>query len=264
MSDFLSNDKLVLVSIGIIFIFILFILIKSYFKKPFKMPKIEHDFDISGKRQPSYEELIDEWIIDLYKQNKSITDVYNACIGQWEVDCQKIIKRSILWKKHRKNIYNFLINQVNGNDYMIFTFTYSRRSGIENTLQKSIQQMWAIDNELHNINYRTTREKYNETNQRKLVTGQIRQDIKRRDNYTCQICGISKQFLDDLCQGLGDYLLFEIDHIQSVSQQGLSTEDNLQCLCWRCNRAKSGTKSNEEVKKNLTYGIDKLRARRRR
>ena len=53
--------------------------------------------------------------------------------------------------------------------------------------------------------------------------------VLERDNYTCQICGISKGILDGFCEGLGDYLLLEVDHIQSVSQGGTGRDiDNLQ------------------------------------
>lgn len=84
-------------------------------------------------------------------------------------------------------------------------------------------------------------------------------EVFERDNYTCQICGISRDFLDSLCYGLGDYLLLEADHIQSVSQGGTGKDiDNLQCLCWRCNRKKGGRKTNEEVKRMIDYGIEKL------
>ena len=84
-------------------------------------------------------------------------------------------------------------------------------------------------------------------------------EVFERDNYTCQICGISREFLDSLCYGLGDYLLLEADHIQSVSQGGTGKDiDNLQCLCWRCNRKKGGRKTNEEVKRMIDYGIEKL------
>ena len=84
-------------------------------------------------------------------------------------------------------------------------------------------------------------------------------EVFDRDNYTCQICGISKGFLDSLCDGLGDYLLLEADHIQSVSQGGTGRDiDNLQCLCWRCNRKKGGNKTNDQVRKMIDYGIDYL------
>ncbi|MFC5731548.1 MULTISPECIES: HNH endonuclease [Nocardioides] len=35
------------------------------------------------------------------------------------------------------------------------------------------------------------------------------------------------------------HLLLEVDHIVPVSKGGLSTPENLQTLCWRCNRRKS-------------------------
>lgn len=67
--------------------------------------------------------------------------------------------------------------------------------------------------------------------QRALMTSKLRQQIKERDHFTCKYCGasISKE----------PNLLLEIDHIVPVSKGGLTTEDNLQTLCWRCNRKKS-------------------------
>lgn len=67
--------------------------------------------------------------------------------------------------------------------------------------------------------------------QRALMTKKLREFIKKRDNYTCQNCGAS---VAD--QSL---LLLEVDHIIPVSKGGLSTADNLQTLCWKCNRTKS-------------------------
>ena len=67
--------------------------------------------------------------------------------------------------------------------------------------------------------------------QRSLMTPKLRQKIKERDNYTCQLCEVS--VYDQ------DLLLLEIDHIIPLSKGGLSTEDNLQTLCWKCNRSKS-------------------------
>ena len=98
---------------------------------------------------------------------------------------------------------------------------------------------------------------------RRRIRATDKQEVFERDNYTCQICGISKDFLDSLCYGLGDYLLLEADHIQSVKQGGTGRDiDNLQCLCWRCNRKKGGTRTNEEVREMIDYGADYLRLRK--
>ena len=66
--------------------------------------------------------------------------------------------------------------------------------------------------------------------QRALMTAKLREKIKARDNYTCQKCGISTEE--------EPHLLLEIDHIIPVSRSGLTTENNLQTLCWKCNRSK--------------------------
>lgn len=66
--------------------------------------------------------------------------------------------------------------------------------------------------------------------QRALMTSRLRQKIKERDGYTCKKCGASLNAEPNL--------LLEIDHIIPLSKGGLTTEDNLQTLCWRCNRSK--------------------------
>ena len=95
--------------------------------------------------------------------------------------------------------------------------------------------------------------------QRRRIRVSDKNEVFERDNYTCQICGISRDFLDSLCDGLGDYLLLEADHIRSVSQGGTGRDiDNLQCLCWRCNRKKGCRRTNREVRDMIDYGIDYL------
>lgn len=66
--------------------------------------------------------------------------------------------------------------------------------------------------------------------QRALMTSKLRDFIKKRDDYTCQICGLST---DD-----EPHLLLEIDHKIPIARGGSTIEDNLQTLCWKCNRAK--------------------------
>ncbi len=67
--------------------------------------------------------------------------------------------------------------------------------------------------------------------QRALMTSKLRLQIKERDNYTCKMCGNSTFSEPNL--------LLEIDHILPVAKGGCTTEDNLQTLCWKCNRSKS-------------------------
>ena len=72
--------------------------------------------------------------------------------------------------------------------------------------------------------------------QRALMTTTLREKIKKRDNYTCQNCKNSI-FIEP-------NLLLEIDHIKPLSKGGITSEENLQTLCWKCNRNK-GNKYNE-------------------
>ena len=67
--------------------------------------------------------------------------------------------------------------------------------------------------------------------QRTLMTKKLREFIKTRDNFTCCNCGNSTHVEPNL--------LLEIDHIIPVAKGGRTVEDNLQTLCWKCNRAKS-------------------------
>ncbi|WP_334290864.1 HNH endonuclease [Oribacterium sp. P6A1] len=67
--------------------------------------------------------------------------------------------------------------------------------------------------------------------QRALMTNKLRQFIKKRDNYNCRFCGNSTHKEPNL--------LLEIDHIIPVAKGGLTEENNLQTLCWKCNRNKS-------------------------
>jgi hypothetical protein len=67
--------------------------------------------------------------------------------------------------------------------------------------------------------------------QRALMTSKLRNLIKTRDKHTCRYCSVSL--------AAEPHLLLEVDHVIPLSKGGLSTLDNLQTLCWRCNRTKS-------------------------
>jgi len=67
--------------------------------------------------------------------------------------------------------------------------------------------------------------------QRALMTAKLRHFIRSRDEWTCLNCAASVRVEPNL--------LLEVDHIRPVSRGGLTQVENLQTLCWRCNRAKS-------------------------
>lgn len=67
--------------------------------------------------------------------------------------------------------------------------------------------------------------------ERKKLTQEMREAVLARDNFTCCICGNSQYNEPNL--------LLEVDHIIPISKGGKTEPNNLQTLCWKCNRAKS-------------------------
>lgn len=115
-------------------------------------------------------------------------------------------------------------------DYPTYTFKYTSPGG------KSTQQFdYVLNLDLLEsfIDYLKDNLKKRESAayQRALMTNSLREYIKKRDNYTCKICGNSIYNEPNL--------LLEIDHIIPISKGGKTEENNLQTLCWKCNRHKS-------------------------
>lgn len=157
-----------------------------------------------------------------------------------------------LIKAEKENILNTIKNQIPiliktfnkkrldmelGFEHIDFSTTYFPRyifkyisSGGNASMQCDI--VMDIENLNRFINYlsETIKFKKSAAGQRALMTSSLRQKIMRRDNYTCKICGVSTYVEPNL--------LLEIDHIIPVSKGGLTTEDNLRTLCWKCNRKK--------------------------
>jgi hypothetical protein len=114
--------------------------------------------------------------------------------------------------------------------YPVYVFEYvsaGGNSGQKTTIKLDTPTIDAIIETLsENIRFHKSA-----AGQRALITVKIREFIKKRDNYTCKHCKVSLM--------AEPHLLLEVDHILPISKGGLSTEGNLQTLCWRCNRTKS-------------------------
>jgi len=110
-----------------------------------------------------------------------------------------------------------------------YKFTYTSNGGMAQrsfTVPMNEENITALINQLESKLSLAAQAK----EQRALMTTRLRIRIKERDNYTCCLCGNSTHVEPNL--------LLEIDHIIPVAKGGLTEEDNLQTLCWKCNRNK--------------------------
>lgn len=113
--------------------------------------------------------------------------------------------------------------------YPRYVFSYTSpggNSGLTYTLELSMPTLQRF------IEWLDDRIKYKKSAQyqRIIMTQELRTKIKERDNFSCKQCHTSVE--DE------PTLLLEIDHIIPISKGGMSVEENLQCLCWKCNRSK--------------------------
>ena len=98
-----------------------------------------------------------------------------------------------------------------------------------NRVEYSLRQVMERYELLSEINFQCTLNEYHSKEQRKFMTKELKDRIKKRDNYTCQLCG----------KYMPDEVGLHIDHIIPVSKGGKSIPSNLQVLCSKCNGKKS-------------------------
>lgn len=192
-----------------------------------------------------------EYVIKYFYSNKSyykeqISNLY-LLIEELETlkDAKKIIENYKLeYKKYLNNVPKFVLDNdevgfysrlgfahIEDSDLEIeYKFSYTSDGGFAKreftfpmTEDNIIALIKALENKMTNAHF--------VKEQRVLMTHKLREQIKKRDHYTCCLCGNSIQKEPNL--------LLEIDHIIPVSKGGKTTEDNLQTLCWKCNRSKS-------------------------
>lgn len=97
----------------------------------------------------------------------------------------------------------------------------------------SFNDLINIYNEWHNG------KKFEETKkqERKIMNDDIRYNVLKRDNYSCQICGATAK----------DGAKLHVDHIIPVSKGGKTVMSNLQTLCEQCNVGKSNKTDNDDI-----------------
>lgn len=206
------------------------------FKSPFRYPYFEYSFDVSGKRRPDIENLIDNF---LNQQKFLMIKRHKEKIEQWKMECQRKIEKSKL-KKYRIKQYQKALDDCNAYKFYLIReqtrykqINYIRTPyKVEQTVDSFSCDYYFLFNrneQLKAINYECTLKEYHSKNQRKLMTKELRQQIITRDKYTCQLCG----------KYMPDEVGLHIDHIVSISKGGKTVPSNLQVLCSKCNGSKS-------------------------
>lgn len=130
-----------------------------------------------------------------------------------------------------KLVYELGFEYVDMSDlhHPVYTFLYVSAGG--NSSMKCEIKL-DISNLENLTSYIRSRVEYRKSTQgqRALMTSKLREEIKERDCHKCQMCGLSTEDERNL--------LLEIDHIIPISKGGITSKNNLQTLCWKCNRRK--------------------------
>lgn len=222
--------------IAVLLIILAIICLSFVFSSPFDYPYFKIDFDVSGKRKPNIEDYIDKFLID---DGMNKVKYHCAYVKEWKEASQEKLKHYKM-KKYRAKQYAESLD-----DEHMFTFALVRsqtRYKQSNYVKKAykvpqtqeefscnFEYLVKRDSLLAKIGYECPLRLYHSSNQRKLMTPELKRRIMERDNYTCQFCG----------RYMPDEFGLEIDHIVPISKGGKTVESNLQVLCSKCNRSKS-------------------------
>jgi len=215
---------------------IVYIVAHIVLSSPFHYPYYEKKFDVSGKRNPNLEDLIEGFI-----NAGGFTEITNhqKQIQAWKNECEAKLQHGVL-RNLRSQQYHRCIDDRNAYRFHLQRMqTRYRQQNYQKTSYKVAQTVadgqysyeWLHDKyqRLRAIGFEATLQDYHSKEQRRLMTKQLRHQISQRDNYTCQICG--KQMID----GVG----LQIDHIVPIAKGGKTIPSNLQVLCSKCNGKKS-------------------------
>lgn len=213
-------------------------LVKRIFKSPFHPPAFRYEMDVSSRRRPDPLDELDEYLIkngiEPFLRNE-------AAWAEWHKAAREKVQASIFTTLRQKQ-YDAACRAAPPPHKIVLTRRQTRYRQVnyqrsaycvtvdDFTQHLKIQEIAERYNQLQAIGFEATLTKYHAKNQRRLMTPALREEIKRRDNYTCQRCG--KQMFD----GVG----LQIDHIIPIAKSGKTVASNLQVLCSRCNGSKGG------------------------
>lgn len=217
-------------------VYVLIIVLYYVLKSPFQFPYFTYSFDVSGKRKPSIENCLDEF---LNSGGFAIIESHQDVIERWKIASKQYIERSLL-KQYRRNQFERACDF--GSAFRFNMFRYKTRYKQVNYVKypykvKVLEATYSYGylslknryNRLADIDFACTLQQYHSKNQRSLCTRAVREKIMKRDHYTCQICG----------KYMPDEVGLQVDHIVPISRGGKTISSNLRVLCSKCNGSKS-------------------------
>lgn len=207
------------------------------FNNPYKYPYKVIRLDISRKRNVQLEDEIDRYLCK--KNSITIFRDHYQYVQDWKRETEEKISKSLLKTWRRKQYFEIIDDE----HMFIFLLTrgqtrYSQINYVKTPYKvnvevnragcnlKQVEERYKL---LSEIDFQSTLNEYHSKDQRKLMTKELKDQIKKRDNYTCKVCG----------KYMPDEVGLHIDHIIPVSKGGKSIPSNLQVLCSKCNGSKS-------------------------
>lgn len=203
---------------------------------PFLYPYYTYKFDVSGRRKPDINNLIDTMIIE-----GDFDDImqHQEEVEKWKSDSLHMVEKSLFKKRRMRqykrvlddgHAYKFILTRLQTRYKQVNYVKHAYKVEVaEGGFEFSYKYLMDRYNELSKIDFECTLKDYHSKNQRKLATRELREKIMRRDDYTCQICG----------KYMPDEVGLQVDHIIPIAKGGKTVESNLQILCSKCNSSKS-------------------------
>lgn len=217
-------------------------------------PSLLIKINITKKNKMNDDDLLDFYIFNngteyLIKHIDEIKIWKNEKINALKNNQKKILRFENRCLKNQYKAFKFIGVRINTRYKQIHYQRYSYKINIiSNNFSRSENQiserMLFLSEHDFNVSYNN----FVKIDQRKALTAELRAKIKKRDNFTCQICG----------KYMPDEVGLHIDHIVSIKNGGKSIPSNLRVLCSKCNGKKGGKSESPNLNcNNLDDSIEK-------
>jgi len=219
------------ISIGLFGVILLCYLLYKWYTY---YPRIRIEVNITKKQYMNENDFLDFYIINYGTEQ---IENHLILVNNWKEKKINKMKDNI----SRINRFNNKCNKYNHNCFTLVGYREQTRyrqknyvkypykvQTVTNIIRISDVELLKRVKFLKEHDYHVTYNNFNSNDQRKALTKELKEAIKKRDKYTCRECG--KVMLDEV--GL------HIDHIIPVSKGGKSIPSNLRVLCSKCNGRK--------------------------